>query len=101
MGPVIHLSAVWDGESARLCHASFPCPRRLNKNSRTYYDIVRRFAGFRVETFATMSSSPCTTVDIGVENSRQIRSKVRRVIGFPASTFCQYRTENPWESMSS
>jgi hypothetical protein len=32
---------------------------------------------------------------------RQIRSSVRNVIGFPASTFCQYLTEYPCESMSS
>ena len=46
-------------------------------------------------------SSPRTTSHIGVENMRQIRSSVRNVIGFPASTFCQYLTEYPCESMSS
>lgn len=34
-------------------------------------------------------SNPRTTTSIGVENSRQIRSRVRNVIGFPASIFCQ------------
>jgi hypothetical protein len=58
-----------------------------------YSDRRERFLGF--------PSSPRTTSHIGVENMRQIRSSVRKVIGFPASTFCQYRTEYPCESMSS
>ena len=48
-----------------------------------------------------VSVEPLTTSHIGVENMRQIRSKVRNVMGFPASTFCQYLTEYPCESMSS
>jgi hypothetical protein len=36
-----------------------------------------------------ISSRPRTMSAIGVEKSRQIRSKLRRVIGFPASIFCQ------------
>jgi hypothetical protein len=36
-----------------------------------------------------ISSRPRTMSAIGVEKSRQIRSRVRRVIGFPASIFCQ------------
>jgi hypothetical protein len=42
-----------------------------------------------------------TTSHIGVEKRRHIRSSVRNVIGFPASIFCQYRTEYPCDSMSS
>ena len=53
------------------------------------------------ESLLGFPSSPRTTSHIGVENMRQIRSSVRNVIGFPASTFCQYRTEYPCESMSS
>jgi hypothetical protein len=53
------------------------------------------------ESLLGLPSSPRTTSHIGVENMRQIRSNVRNVIGFPASTFCQYRTEYPCESMSS
>jgi hypothetical protein len=53
------------------------------------------------EFFFGFRSRPRTTSHIGVENMRQIRSRVRNVIGFPASTFCQYRTEYPCESMSS
>jgi hypothetical protein len=55
----------------------------------------------RREPLLEYPSSPLTTSHIGVENMRQIRSSVRNVIGFPASTFCQYRTEYPCESMSS
>jgi len=55
----------------------------------------------RREPFLGFPSSPRTTSHIGVENMRQIRSSVRNVMGFPASTFCQYRTEYPCESMSS
>jgi len=53
------------------------------------------------ERLVELPSRPRTTSHIGVENMRQIRSSVRKVIGFPASTFCQYRTEYPCESMSS
>jgi hypothetical protein len=55
----------------------------------------------RPEPLLGLPSSPRTTSHIGFENMRQIRSSVRNVIGFPASTFCQYRTEYPCESMSS
>ena len=55
----------------------------------------------RREPVLGFRSSPLTTSHIGVENMRQIRSSVRNVIGFPASTFCQYLTEYPCESMSS
>jgi len=55
----------------------------------------------RRESLLGFPSSPRTTSHIGVENMRQIRSSVRNVIGLPASTFCQYRTEYPCESMSS
>ena len=55
----------------------------------------------RREPLLGLPSSPRTTSHIGFENMRQIRSSVRNVIGFPASTFCQYRTEYPCESMSS
>src|ERR1700733_11240713 len=55
----------------------------------------------RRESLLGFPSSPRTTSHIGVENMRQIRSSVRNVIAFPASTFCQYRTEYPCESMSS
>ena len=55
----------------------------------------------RREPLLGFPSSPRTTSHIGFENMRQIRSSVRNVIGFPASTFCQYRTEYPCESMSS
>ena len=53
------------------------------------------------ERLVELPSSPRTTSHIGVENMRQMRSRVRNVIGFPASTFCQYLTEYPCESMSS
>jgi len=36
-----------------------------------------------------ISSRPRTTSHIGAANKRQMRSRVRSVIGFPASTFCQ------------
>lgn len=52
----------------------------------------------RCERFCGIPSSARTTSLIGVENMRQMRSKVRNVIGFPASTFCQYRTEYPCDS---
>ena len=55
----------------------------------------------RREPVLGLRSSPRTTSHIGVENMRQIRSSVRNVMAFPASTFCQYRTEYPCESMSS
>jgi hypothetical protein len=55
----------------------------------------------RREAVLGFRSNPRTTSHIGVENMRQIRSRVRNVIGFPASTFCQYLTEYPCESMSS
>ncbi len=39
--------------------------------------------------FLGISSRPRTTLHIGAENKRQMRSRVRSVMGFPASTFCQ------------
>jgi hypothetical protein len=53
------------------------------------------------ESLLGFPSSPRTTSHIGIENMRQMRSRVRKVMGFPASTFCQYRTEYPCDSMSS
>jgi hypothetical protein len=58
-----------------------------------YLDVRERLAG--------LPSRPRTTSHIGVANMRQMRNSVRSVIGFPASIFCQYRTEYPCESMSS
>ena len=45
----------------------------------------RRFRG----PFLGISSRPRTTSHIGAANKRQMRSRVRSVMGFPASTFCQ------------
>jgi hypothetical protein len=47
--------------------------------------VHRRFRG----PFLGISSRPRTTSHIGAENKRQMRSRVRSVMGFPASTFCQ------------
>jgi hypothetical protein len=58
-----------------------------------YLDVRERLVG--------LPSSPRTTSHIGVANMRQMRNSVRSDIGFPASIFCQYRTEYPCESMSS
>lgn len=45
----------------------------------------RRFLG----RLLGISSRPRTTSPIGAMNKRQMRSNVRSVMGFPASTFCQ------------
>lgn len=46
-------------------------------------------------------SRPRTSCAIGILKTRQIRSKVRTVIGLPASICCQWRAEKPNEIMSS
>jgi hypothetical protein len=55
----------------------------LNKGQPTL--VHRRFRA----PFLGISSRPRTTSHIGAANKRQMRSRVRSVIGFPASTFCQ------------
>jgi len=53
---------------------------------------LSNFQGYR-DLLVEIPSSPRTTSHMGVPNIRQMRNRVRNVMGFPASTFCQYRTE--------
>ena len=72
------------GDLSTLDHFPGDADRRPILHSGTQPTYRRR-----PELFFGMSSRPRTTSHMGVENKRQMRSRVRSVIGFPASIFCQ------------